>query len=384
MKKTSAVIFTILFLAIVFGLGILSFAGFVNYRVNDVVINNEWIPELGNKFETDIAATFFQKFAFVSLNGAVRKFLGQQEMNGVVKLNNGYLTETLERCPDDIIGNFVSRTVSFNEYLGKRGTSLLFAVPPYTVSKYDPELPVGVEDFSNDNLDRLLSGMRKSGIETVDFREIINADGIEPYSMVYKTDHHWTTEAAFYAYRFFENYIAEKTGCVIDSRISDIGNYNVTFHEKWQLGSRGQRVGIYFAGMDDFVFISPDFETKIEDSSGKVGNVYDYFFTPEYLENRDISARYAYDYAMGGPAFAGHYKNLNSTNDVKVMMISDSYARAVVPYLLMQFSEVYTILDGYIGDLKPELIEEYDPDIVIMLYYPKYINKNSGSFDFHF
>ena len=95
-NKKSAVLFTIIFLLLVFGLGILSFAGLANYYINDEIINNEWTSELGNKFETDVSSTFYKKFSFVNLNGAIRKMLGQQEMNGVIKLKNGYLTEISE------------------------------------------------------------------------------------------------------------------------------------------------------------------------------------------------------------------------------------------------------------------------------------------------
>ena len=62
-NKKSAVLFTLIFLVLVFGLGILSFAGLAKYYINDEVLNNEWISDLGNKFETDISSTFYKKFS---------------------------------------------------------------------------------------------------------------------------------------------------------------------------------------------------------------------------------------------------------------------------------------------------------------------------------
>ena len=383
-KKKTAFLFTVIFLILVFGLGILSFAGLTNYYINDEIVNNEWTNELGNKFETDISSTFFQKFSFVNLNGAVRKLLGQREMNGVVKLDNGYLTEVLERCPDESIGNYVNRTREFDTYLKNRGTALLYVSPPSTVSKADPGLPIGVEDHSNDNIDRLVMGLKEAGIDTFDLREMMSVDGIDHYSMMYKTDHHWTTEAGFYAYRYLENYIAEKTGCEIDPRVVDLSNYTVTKYNRWHLGSRGQRTGVYYAGIDDFTLIDPDFDVTVEDPYGVTGTIHDYFFITDFLEERDLTSRYTYDSVLGGPNYLGHYKNLDSRNDVKIMMITDSFAKAVNPYLIMQFSEVNTFYNGSVSNITPELIESYDPDVVIMLYYPRYINETSGSFDFNF
>ena len=380
----TAVLFTVFFLIIIFGFGILSFANLTGYYINDETVNNEWTAEMGNKLETDISSTFFRKFSFVNLNGAVRRFFRQQEMNGVVKLNNGYLTEPLAICPDESIRDYVHRTESFNTYLKNRGTALLYVSPPYTSSKWDPELPAGIEDYSNDNIDRLLASLRAAGIDTLDFRETMAADGIDHYSMMYKTDHHWTTEAGFYAYRYLEKYIAEKTGCEIDPRVADLANYTVTKFDKWHLGSRGQRTGVYYTGIDDFVLIDPNFETIVEDPYGVTNPIHKYFFITEYLEERDLTSRYTYDSVLGGPAYLGHYKNPNSRNDVRILMITDSFAKAVNPYLIMQFAEVNTFYNGSVTNITPQLIEEYDPDVVIMLYYPHYINQNSGSFDFNF
>lgn len=384
MNNKKAVLFSVVFLTLVLGLGFLSFAGLADHYINETVINNEWTPELGNKFETDISGTFFQNFSFVNLNGALRKLFGQQEMNGVVKLNNGYLTETLDRCPDESLDNYVHRTAGFNEYLKKRGTALLYASPPYTGSRSDPELPVGVEDFSNDNIDRLIVRLRDAGIDTIDFRETMEADGIDHYSMMYRTDHHWTTEAGFYAYGLLEAYIAEKTGCELDPRVSDPENYTVTKFDRWHLGSRGQRTGIFYAGIDDFMLIDPNFETELIDPNGHSGKIHDYFFITDYLEERDLTSRYTYDSVLGGPNYLGHYTNSQSVNGIKIMMITDSFAKAVNPFLIMQFGEVNTFYNGSVANITPELIEEYDPDVVVLLYYPRYINETSGSFDFNF
>lgn len=383
-KKTAAALFTVIFLIMVFGLGILSLSGLADYYINDEIINNEWTSELGNKFETDISSTFYKKFSFVNLNGAIRKIIGQQQMNGVVKLNNGYLTEITEKCPDDDIDKFVSKIENLNDYLKNRGTALLYFSPPSTVNAYDPELPVGVEDFSNSNIDRLILGLRDAGVDTIDSREILHSEDINQYSMMYRTDHHWTTEAGFYAYRLLENYVKEKTGCEIDPNIADLKNYTVTTYENWHLGSRGQRTGIYFAGIDDFVLIDPNFDVTLVDPYGKTGSIHDHFFLRKYLETRDLTSRYTYDSVLGGSNFLGHFRNQDSKNDVKVMMITDSFAKAVNPYMIMQFAEVNTFYNGYVGDINPELIEAYDPDVVIMLYYPAVIKHDSGAFEFDF
>lgn len=381
-SRKSAFIFTGVFLILVGVTGILTLLNQVRVHVNHIEVNNEWTAEAGNKFETDLAANFFRKFDFVNLNGAVRKLLGQREMNGVFKLDNGYLTVPLAECPEDRLRLFADRTAAFQSYLRKRGTDLVYVSPPYVSDLYDPQLPAGTEDFSNANIDRLLALFAEKGIDTIDVRAAMHSDGVSHYDMVYRTDHHWTTEAGFYTGGLLERYIAEKTGCETDPRIFDISNYTVTKYENIFLGTRGKRTGRFFAGTDDYVLIEPDFETRIRNSDGVTGSIADFFIDMEPLAKADYENGYVYDAVPRWGAYAGNYVNLLSRNDVKVLMISDSYAKAVNPFLIMGFGEMNCWLNGNVSYITPEMVEDYDPDVVIMMYYPDYINAGSGSFDF--
>ena len=94
-RKTTSMAYAIIFLLLTVAVGAISLKNLIEFYVNDEVDYNEWSADLGNKFETDVATTFFEKFQFVNLNGAMRNLLGQHEMNGVVKLNNGYLLTTI-------------------------------------------------------------------------------------------------------------------------------------------------------------------------------------------------------------------------------------------------------------------------------------------------
>lgn len=381
MKKIKNYAYVVVFSLIVIGLGFLSYKKLTNFYINQEKDYNEWTPELGSKFETDIASTFYDKFGFVNLNGAVCNALNQPSMNGVVKLNNGYLLTTLTYSSDDALRTYADSTIRLKEYLENRGTALVYANTPYTSSKYDPQLPTGINDYGNDNCDRFLKMLRDADIDTIDFRETMHNDGIDHYSMMYKTDHHWTTEAGLYAYGVLEDYIVDKTGCEVDERISDIQNYTVTTYKKWHLGSRGQRTGIYYAGIDDFDLIIPNFETSIQNGAGTVGNMQDIMINMEPLANKDYTSRYTYDYVMD--ASLGHYENLDCKNDIKVLTITDSFGKAVNPYLAMGFAQVDYVYDGDVSGMTPEFIESVDPDVVIMMYYPDFLQEGRNAFSFN-
>ena len=379
-RKIRNYAYVTVFILVVVVIGCLSCTKLINFYVNDEKDYNEWSPELGSKFETDIASTFYKKFEFVNVNGAVRNVLGQPSMNGVVKLNNGYLFTPMEYSSDEMLQDYADATIRFNLYLKERGTKLIYVTPPTTLSKYDNQLPIGIQDYGNDNIDRLLQMLADGGIDTIDLRDSMHSDGIDQYSMMYKTDHHWTTRAGFYAYGVIEKYITDATGCIVDERVSDINNYNVIKYDKWQLGSRGQRTGIYYTGIDDFELIVPAFDTKIQNYSEKVGKMQDIVFNMDALENNEYSFKNTYDSVLGESL--GYYTNLDCPNDVRILTITDSFGKAVNPYLAIGFKQLDYIYDGDVSGVTPERIEEFDPDVVIMLYYPDMLNEKSKSFAF--
>ncbi|MBP5601256.1 MAG: hypothetical protein J6X78_00870 [Treponema sp.] len=381
MKKIMNYSYMILFLLLVIGLGFLSYKKLMNFYINKEKDYNEWTPDLGTKFETDIASTFYNKFGFVNLNGALCNFLKQPSMNGVVKLNNGYLLSPISYSSDEVLQECADATIRFNEYLKNRGTALVYAATPYTSSKYDPQLPVGISDYGNDNLDRFLQMIQQGCVDIIDFRQTMHDDGINQYDMMYKTDHHWTTKAGFYAYGILEDYIVRKTGCEVDERIADINNYTVTTYKKWHLGSRGQRTGIYYAGIDDFDLILPNFETTLQNDAGKIGSMQDLMINMKPLTNKDYTSRYTYDHVMG--ASLDNYTNLDCKNDVKILTITDSFGKALNPYLAMTFGQLNYVYDADVSVVTTEVIETIDPDVVIMMYFPVYLREGTKAFSFN-
>lgn len=375
-EKVSCIMYVVVFFMAVVVLGVLSFGKLARFYVRDEVDYNEWSADLGSRLETDIATTFFEKFQFVNLNGGIRNFLGQREMNGVVKLNNGYLLTTLKYSSDEFLSDCSASIAALDAYLEARGTALLYAATPYTLGKYDSQLPEGVDDYGNLNIDRFLLMLKEAGVDTIDFRETMYADGINHYDMMYKTDHHWTTEAGFYAYGILEDYIVEKTGCKVDEKVSDIQNYTITNYKEWHLGSRGQRTGRYYAGIDDFNLIIPNFETSIQNDGGTVGSMQDLVVNMEPLAKKQYTSRYTYDNVLGRAL--GHYVNLNSENEIKILIITDSFGKAVNPYLMMGFREINYVYDVDVSCVTPEYIEAYDPDVVILMYYSGRLSDGKG------
>lgn len=369
MKKISSILYLLIALILIFGIGIVSALRLVDFYVEDEEVNNEWTADMGSRLETDIATNFFGRYAFVDLNGGMRRLLHQQEMNGVVKLNNGNLFMPFQKSPDETLESYAGLYAQLsgwaNEIEGKE-VPFVYCTVPYSSDPDEPDLPVGIEDYGNDDLDRFLSYLREKGVETIDFRAEMKKDGYSVYDMMYRTDHHWTTEAGLYAYGILEDYLTEHLNCEVDERIRDISNYTVTTYPNWHLGSYGQRTGSLYAGIDDFDLIVPNFETTITNGT-ETGKMQDLVYNLEPLAARDFHSRYTYDAVLDKAL--GSYKNLDCKNDKKLLIITDSFGKAVCPYLIMGFGEIRYMYDGTILDVTPEYLTEYQPDAIIVLSY---------------
>ena len=325
-----------------------------------------------NDFESNFNILLWHEDKYVEYYGLAAKLLGQPELNEVVKLKNGYLSGVEELVPEENLKRNADDLLALKQYLESRGSSLLYVQTPFKISKFDDQLPAGIADFSNQNIDTFMKYLAENGIATIDIRQTMYEEGMDQYDYFFRTDHHWTPEAGFYAYGKIADYVEENLGIPVDEQVKNLENYQIDNYEDWHLGTNGQRTGIYYGGIDDFHLISPAFDTQlINMDTQETGSYHEILIEDAVLKEE---SRAVYDIAYGNSI--GHYfHNPNAANDARVLVVSDSMGKVVAPFLILSYQDVYTT--GY--DLTMEKIEEFAPDIVIYVTYPA----NIGGESFH-
>ncbi len=362
MRKIANYAYTTIFLVLVLGMGLFSYINLAKFYINQEIDYNEWTPELGTKFETDVASTFCGKFSFVNLNGAVSNVLSQPSMNGIYKLRNGHLIRPEAYISDTEIEYYADEVIKYAEFCKTRGITVLFVQPILKLDEENKQLPVGVEDYSNENVDSFLEYLKSSNIDVLDIRQCMKDDGMDLYDYTYITDHHWTTEGCFYTYGKIVEWINENMNVSYDPQIVDLNNYEIITYHNWHLGSYGQRVGEYYAGIDDYNLIVPQFDVSFIDNEGNRHTFYEEAVNEEIFERRDATSRYTYDYALRCPSGIA-----STSRDCKVLFVSDSYATAIAPYIKLAYSDYY--FQYYASGFNSDLVIETNPDIVILMPY---------------
>ena len=178
----------------------------------------------------------------IDLNGIVTRTLN---MNGFYSSAYGiYITDdgriiTVE--PETTTDYEYESLVDFAGFLNENGISMLYVNEP--VSYLDDSMfaeNFGVETYSNRNADKLLERLRAAGINTIDLRENIREEGLDPESMFYRTDHHWTVPTGLWASRIMAEGLNKYCGFNIDLSIYDEDKYSFTTWEKCWLGEQGR------------------------------------------------------------------------------------------------------------------------------------------------
>lgn len=364
-KKPMAV-YVLTFLTLLVVISFFSLGNLIMAYKNGEEINNQTTGE--DHLESDFTANVLGKNLFLNLNGGMRRILGQREMNGVVLLDNGFLAEVNEPVDQAILTKNARHMATLQQELEQRDIPLLYVLTPYKIQASDPELPHEIEDSTNDVMDAYIEQLQNEGVQPLDLRESFLQNGTNPYELFYRTDHHWNIQGGFFAYTVIARQAEKLLKVQVDPALLSKEQFVEEVYPRWHLGSYGQRTGALFAGgADDFSLLLPDFATTIVNTStGDQGTFEEIVLDQSYLQKKDATSRYTYDRVLR----LGNFQSLTTGCGKKVLLVCDSMGRAVLPYLTLAFGDVCYV-DAYNPqNLTKELLDSYQPDLVIVMHYP--------------
>lgn len=252
------------------------------------------------------------------------------------------------------------------------GGHFLYVQVPFKNAGQAPELVDYSGDKTEECEDYLTNLIRNEGVPVLDLRDYNEC--IE----YYKTDHHWTTKAAFNA----SNIITKEIEHIYDFNFDNhkyygnINNYYPITYDNCFLGSIGIKVGQYFAGKDPFTVYNPKFETDLvfehyidnKLQFKNEGRFFDTFIDKEILEDSKYNNKYNAN--MYGAYVESVIYNNRANNEYKGLLIAHSYGRPMTQYMCLDYNE-FVYLDpqrGRYNDNLIDYIKDYQPDVVIYMF----------------
>ncbi|WP_144697751.1 DHHW family protein [Fictibacillus phosphorivorans] len=334
-------------------------ASFPLVEKDDDLLSGEYF----GKFETYYNDQVYKREEWLQLYSSFKKeFMKEKEVNGVFLGEDGYLLQAVDKIEN--LKDEHQQINKFIEYGDSKGLDVYYTMAPTKVMSNKDKLPAFAEDFSQKNMNNFLEGLSPKA-EQINLRKTIEKKNQEEQLYFY-TDHHWKQKAAFYGYQQVIKELSEKHPEVGEPK--KFSDFNVkTYKEPEFYGSAARLSNKAYAEKADQIEI-------MEPKEGYDG--YDVCIKGECgqpfydLSKQGDKEMYAdrYNVYMGGNASQIVVKNEKADNDLKVLVLKDSYANPMIPLLSAHFKEVHVVDLRLNGGNMYDYLNKQDLDMVLFVH----------------
>lgn len=362
-KKTNAVILGICFAAIlgtVFSINLFtpdkSFSEEENrvlQEAPDFSLSSYMEGRYESRLETYVNDQFLLRNSFIRIKTACDVTLGKVEANGVYRCKDSYLMEGITKPSAGDIEKLLQAMESFKKK--HKRMPMYFLLAPNAANILEEKLPAfAVTEDQNEYLDRFFADIKELGYRPLDVREALSSckDDTQLY---YRTDHHWTTDGAFLAYKS-----AAKTMKLKDN--VSYKRYVVKNDFRGTLASKSGFVNgendaliIYMPNKDkdykNSVIYYPDTKTK----------------TTEFYQLENLNTKDAYT-VFGGSNHPMYTIKTPVKSEEKLLLVKDSYANSMIPFLAQNFREIVVVDPRYYFEDIEALMKKEEITQVMFLY----------------
>jgi len=292
----------------------------------------------------------------------------------MVRLDNGqlYYITTRESLADE-----AQDVVDLYNYIDGRIPFLYAFVNPGFFNG-GMQLPDGYDDVdtSAELADEILATIRAAGIETLDSRTFFEDTGLTNEELMLKTDKHWTTLAALLATEIYAEEINRISGSNLDvSRIRP-DQFNTELYEDLFFGDFGRMIGLNNSQLEDITIYTPKYDTSMtRHSEHRTGDIEDETGSfSEAVVRRYKLEKDAGDYSTGAYTAYGLIEaydeiiNHGDCEDMTILVLRDSFSAPICSFLSLMAKRVVSADLRYCEKSAVELIEEIQPDMVVVSY----------------
>lgn len=355
----------------------MAYAFFVTYTQN--AKGERGLQTLKPRIESlrgEINANLLGKDQFQKLNARFQLSLGKQMLSfggtTMVRLKTGHLYDVQGPASDERIGSEVDAMARLKDKLDEQGIPMAF-VYAHSELYEDGLLPTGVRDFNNQTADKIVDGLRASGVTTIDSRALYREQGFAMQEAAMRTDQHWAIRMAFEAYRAAVKALNQTGKVALDDQAIDLDNFEIKQLPGAHLGDVGARIGADAVAPDDFYWITPKYATMIRSRVKRSSNEWqerEGSFEDAVL-NRDVLDNGALPHNIYD-AYGRHTDQAYYTNEAapagRVLVIKDSFGTPTASFLSLAAREVCTLDLRRTRITAEQMIEEFKPDAVLVVH----------------
>ncbi|HHT96838.1 MAG TPA: hypothetical protein GXZ90_02945, partial [Clostridiales bacterium] len=327
-----------------------------------------WGDLKAGEYTADYERFVIDQFVFrdnwIGLKTISERFLLKQEINSVYIAKEEYLIErhdksTINKEQEEVN---IQRLIEFikkydNKYMSNVNLMLVPTASEILVDK----LPLFANGYDQLALiDRINKELGNKNI-LVDISDTLKSHSNE--YIYYKTDHHWTSLGAYYAY---EKWVVNNGVQPIardEFDVIELKDFYGTLYSKININIKPDIINLYKIKKDmGYIHIS--------DNKDKSNSLYD-------LSKLNIKDKYSV--FLGGNHSIDEITT-NNKNGKSLLLIKDSFAHSIIPFICNHFEKVYLIDLRYFNTSLETFIEEKEiTDILVLYNVINYVKDNNAS-----
>lgn len=303
-----------------------------------------------SKYEKYIADQFIQRNFWINVKSSTEIITGKKENNNVYLADDKYLIAKFNSPEKEDLNEKLKAINTFSNENKKLSKYIMLV--PNKVKVLEDKLPeYAPVDDQLEVINKFYSALDKH-IKTINVFDTL-IENKDKY-IYYKTDHHWTTEGAYYAYLEFcksSGITAKDASCY---NVKNVTNkfYGTLYSRAGVTNVDSDTINVYFTENHEDLLVN-----YIEEKKKSVS-----LYNSKSLKTKD-----KYSSFLGGNHPIIKISTM-SDNAKKLLVIKDSYANCFIPFLTSHFSDIIVVDLRYYSYDVNTLIKDYNITDVLMLY----------------
>lgn len=319
-------------------------------KIPKLTLDNLSSGRFSKKFEKYCVDQFPFRESLVALKTKTDLLIGKKEQNGVFIASDGYLIEKFTNPNNEAV---YQNLLAVNEFTKKYPRiNYNFMIVPNASDIFSDKLPNNAPVL---NQQFFIEGFYRDlnpNINKVDLFKTLTSYTQNP--VFYKTDHHWTSDAAYQAFLKLADSMTLKVKEDYYERrlVSD------SF-----LGTLSSKVGYYNKAPDEIYVYLP----KTANDEVVVSYVEEKTKSPSLYDTSKLETKNQYELFLKGNHPLVKIKT-TAKNTKTLLIIKDSYANCFVPFLTPFFSNIILLDPRYYFEDIYELVELENVTDILYLY----------------
>ena len=334
------------------------------------LVSNEYTK----KYEEYINDQFVFRDQWISIKSVAESAIAKVENNGVAYGRDHYLfgVKTTVDAPQ------MEKNADYlNQFLESYQCHVTFGLIPNSYEMMRDYLPTGlgaIQIQQQPVIDRLYSQVRGRNLETLDVSGALaslNGMALTAYTgdpgSYYRTDHHWRIEAAHTAYaaycqaRGLDYATLEELAPL---RREEANFYGTYYSKAKRYGQPADTLVWYDIPTTSVRINEKDYVTDEKNNKIPVTGLYQ----TEKFATRDKYAAFLYGNNGLTVIKSDNNKNKQPGKTSRLLLVKDSYANSLVPFLTYSYDEIYVVDLRGLGQKMSTLLKKTEFDDLWVLY----------------